>query len=155
MYNIPFKKDPIDYNHRTLLTTNVFDLLLKDHDCFIYEDIFSQIDIEEIEKKYSIWGQHAYHLHLIAAILIYTYSQGIFSSRKIEKKCKEDLSFMFISHLNCPNFRVLSNFRRDNWEFFNKVFTKSIKLASQLGMVSLTHVSVDGSKLFANTVKLH
>ncbi len=83
MGNIPFKKDPVQFNKRTLLATNVFDLLPKDHDCFIYEDILSQIDTEEIEKKYSIRGQHAYHPRLITAILIYAYSQGIFSSRQI------------------------------------------------------------------------
>jgi transposase len=61
MYNIPFKKDPVEFSQRTLLATNVFDLLPEDDDCFIYEDIFSQIDTAEIEKKYSIRGQHAYH----------------------------------------------------------------------------------------------
>ncbi|MGM0365660.1 MAG: transposase, partial [Actinomycetota bacterium] len=99
MGNIPFKKDPTEFNQRTLLATNVFDLLPEDDDCFICEDIFSQIDTTGIEKKYSIRGQHAYHPRLITAILIYAYSQGIFSSRQIEKKCKKDLSFMYISHL--------------------------------------------------------
>jgi hypothetical protein len=51
---VPFKKDPAKYNQRTLLATNVFDLLDKDDDCFIYEDIFSQIDTAELEKKYSM-----------------------------------------------------------------------------------------------------
>ena len=106
---VPFKKDPTRYNQRTLLATNVFDLLAEDDDCFVYEDIFSQIDTKEVEKKYSMIGQHAYHPRLITSILIYAYSQGIFSSRKIEQKCKKDLSFMYISHANCPNFRVLSD----------------------------------------------
>ncbi|MGM0367546.1 MAG: IS1182 family transposase, partial [Actinomycetota bacterium] len=86
-------------------------------------------------------------------ILIYAYSQGIFSSRQIEKKCKKDLSFMYISHLNCPNFRVLSDFRKENWEFFIQVFSQSVKIAAKLGMVPLAHVSVDGSKFFADTSK--
>ena len=57
-------------------------------------------------------GQNAYHPRLITAILIYAYSQRIYSSRKIEERCRKDLSFMYISHLNCPNFRVLSDFRK-------------------------------------------
>ena len=83
---VPFKKDPVEFIQRTLLATNVFDLLPKDHDCFVYEDIFSQINTKEIEKKYSLLGQHAYHPRLITAILIYAYSQGIFSSRKNRTK---------------------------------------------------------------------
>ena len=86
------------------MAENVFDLLEKDDDCFIYEGIFAQIDTKSIEEKYSMAVQHAYHPKQIIAILIYSYSQGVFSSRQIEKKCGHDLSFMYISHRNCPNF---------------------------------------------------
>ena len=150
---IPFKKDPAGYNQRKLLAENVFDLLPGDHDCFVYEDIFSQIDTTEIENKYSIRGQHAYHPRLITSILIYAYSQGVFSSRKIEKRCREDLSFMYISHANCPNFRVLSDFRKENYNFFKSCFVQSVTIAKNLGMVSLGHVSLDGSKFYASTSK--
>jgi len=150
---VPFKKDPTDYNQSQLLATNVFDLLSKDHDCFIYEDILSQIDTKSIEGKYSMIGQHAYPPRLITAILIYSYSQGVFSSRKIEERCSQDLSFMYISHRNCPNFRVLSDFRKDNWQFFVDCFKASVKIAASLGMVSLGHVGIDGSKFGANTSK--
>ena len=149
----PFKKDPEEFKGRKLIAENVFDLLQKDDDCFIYEDIFSQIDTKALEEKYSMIGQHAYHPKLIIAILIYAYSQGIFSSREIEKKCKRDLTFMYISHMNCPNFRVLSDFRKDNLPFFLEAFKKSIEMAKNLGMVSLGHVAIDGSKFSANTSK--
>jgi len=149
----PFKKDPEEFKGRKLFTQNVFDLLPKDHDCFIYEDIFSQIDTKAIEQKYSMLGRHAYHPKLNVAILIYAYSRGVYSSRKIEQRCREDLSFMYISHLNCPNFRVLADFRKNNLEFFSECFKKTIKMAKSLGMVSLGHVATDGSKFFADTSK--
>ncbi len=119
---IPFKKDPIEFNQRSLFATNVFDLLPSDHPCYVYEDIFEQLDTLSVEQNYSILGQNAYHPRLITGILRYAYSPGIFRSREIEKKCNEDLGFMFISHLNCPNFRVLSDFRKDNHEFFKECF---------------------------------
>lgn len=150
---VPFKEDPQEFAGRKLLAQNVFDLLPKDHDCFIYEDIFSQIDTRVLEEKYSMLGRHAYHPKLNVAILIYAYSQGIYSSRKIEKRCREDLSFMYISHMNCPNFRVLSDFRKNNIGFFIDCFKKSIGMAKELGMVSLGHVSTDGSKFLADTSK--
>ena len=98
-------------------------------------------------------GRHAYHPKQNVAILIYAYSQGIYSSRKIEKKCREDLSFMYISHLNCPNFRVLSDFRKRNLAFFVECFKISASMAKELGMVSLGHVAIDGSKFLASTSK--
>ena len=150
---VPFKDDPEEFRGRKLFAQNVFDLLPFDHDCFIYEDIFSQIDTKALEEKYSMLGQHAYHPKLVVAILIYAYSRGIYSSRKIEQKCKEDLPFMYISHLNCPNFRVLSDFRKNNIAFFVDCFKKSATMAKSLGMVTLGHVAIDGSKFFADTSK--
>ncbi len=149
----PFKKDPEEFKGRKLFAENVFDLLPKDDDCFIYEDIFSQIDTKAIEKKYSMLGRHAYHPKQNVAILIYAYSEGIYSSRKIEEKCRKDLSFMYISHMNCPNFRVLADFRKNNLAFFSECFKKTVEMAKELGMVSLGHVAVDGSKFFADTSK--
>lgn len=69
--SVPFKKDSTEYNQRTLLAENIFDLLPEDNDCFVYEDIFSQIDTAGVEKKYSILGQHAYHPRQITAMLIF------------------------------------------------------------------------------------
>ncbi len=60
---------------------------------------------------------------------------------------------MYISHRNCPNFRVLSDFRKDNYEFFKNCFRQSVMIAKNLGMVSLGHVSLDGLKFYANTSK--
>jgi transposase len=150
---IPFKKDPPELNQRVLFPTNVFDLLPEGHECFVYEGIFKQLDTSSVEQKYSVRGQNAYHPRLIIAILIYAYSYGIFSSRQIEKKCREDLGFMYISHMNCPNFRVLSDFRKENYEFFKNCFKQTVLLAKELGLVSLGHVSIDGSKFKADTSK--
>ena len=60
---------------------------------------------------------------------------------------------MNISHLNCPDFRVLSDFRKDNYEFFKECFKQSVLLAMEAWMVSLGHVSLDGSKFKADTSK--
>ena len=150
---IPFKKDPMEFKQREIFATNVFDLLPSDHPCYVYEDIFEQLDTSSVEEQFSVRGQNAFHPRLITAILIYAYSQGVFSSREIEKKCHEDLGFMFISHCNCPNFRVLSDFRKDNYEFFKECFKQSVLLAMEAGMASLGHVSLDGSKFKASTSK--
>ena len=151
--SMPFKKDPPEFDQRIVFPSSIFDLLPNDHRCFVYEDIFNQFDTSSVEQNYSKPGQNAYHPGLVTGILIYAYSQGIFSSREIEKKCHEDIGFMFISHLNCPNFRVLSDFRKDNYEFFKKCFKQSVALAIGAGMVSLGHISLDGSKFKADTSK--
>jgi transposase len=154
---IPFKNDPLEFNQRLLFPSNVFDLLPDTHDCFVYDDIFGQIDSLSIEKKYSYLGQNAYHPRLIVGILIYAYSKGVFSSRQIEKRYHEDLGFMYVSHLNCPNFRVLSDFRKDNPDFLKECFIQSALLAKELGMVSFGGADLlerhrQGGRLFLSII---
>jgi transposase len=151
--SVPFKSSPVEFNQHLLFPTNIFDLLPKDHECFLYADLFQQIDTRSLESLYSVKGQNAYDPKLIVSILIYAYSQGVFSSRKIEKRCREDLSFMFIAQMNCPNFRVLSDFRKDHGDFFQDCFKQTVKLALALKLASLGHISLDGSKFKANTSK--
>ena len=134
--SIPFKKDPVEFKQRSLFATNVFDLLPEDHECYVYNDIFEQLDTSLVEENFSELGQNAFHPRLITGILIYGYSQGVFSSRQIEKECHEDLGFMFISHCNCPNFRVLSDFRKEHHEFFKDCFTSSTVMSNSLAISS-------------------
>lgn len=148
-----FKPSPVELNQRLMFPSSVFDLLKDDHECYLYGDIFKQLDTSDLESHYSERGQHAYHPKLIVTILIYAYSRGVFSSREIERRCNEDLSFMYIARMNCPNFRVLSDFRKDHSKFFHDCFKQSVKLAMELKLASLGHISLDGSKFKANSSK--
>ena len=148
-----FKEHPPEFKQHQMFPSNIFDLLSDEHDCYIYSGIFNSLDTTSIESQYSVIGQHAYHPKLIISILIYSYSRGVFSSREIEKRCHEDLSFMYIAQMGCPNFRVLSDFRKDHHEFFKECFKQTVKMAIELELASLGHISLDGSKFKANTSK--
>ncbi|MCY3768530.1 MAG: transposase [Gammaproteobacteria bacterium] len=149
---VPFKAYPTEYSQSTLLPANVFDLLPEDHDCFVFQERFQQLDTREVESTYSPRGQRAYPPRQIISILVYAYSHGVYSSRQIEKRCNEDLGFMYIAGMNCPNFRVLSDFRKDHGAFFKDGFRQTVRLAMELKLVSLGPV-MDGSKFKANTSK--
>lgn len=150
---IPFKTRPVEFHQHQLFPSNVFDLLPQDHECYLYAELFEQLDASNVESLYSIKGQHAYHPKQIVSILIYAYSRGVYSSRQIERRCREDLSFMFIAQMHCPNFRVLSDFRKNHGAFFQDCFKQTVKLAMELKLASLGHISLDGSKFKASTSK--
>lgn len=150
---ISFKTSPVEFDQHLLFPSNIFDLLPSDHECYLYMDLFKQLDTTALEGQYSEQGQHAYHPRLLVSILIYAYSRGVFSSRQIERRCNEDLSFMYIAQMNCPNFRVLSDFRKDHPEFFHDCFKQTVKLAMELKLASLGHISLDGSKFKADSSK--
>lgn len=150
---IPFKSRPVEFYQHQLFPSNIFDLLPQDHECYLYAELFEQLDTGGVESLYSVKGQHAYHPKQIVSILIYAYSRGVFSSRQIERRCREDLSFMFIAQMNCPNFRVLSDFRKNQGVFFQDCFKQTVNLAMALKLANLGHISLDGSKFKANTSK--
>ncbi len=150
---IPFKSHPIEFKQHPLFPSNIFDLLSDDHECYLYNDLFQQLDTSSIESHYKYNGQNAYHPKHIISILIYAYSRGVFSSREIQRRCTEDLSFMYIAQMNCPNFRVLSDFRKNNSAFFHDCFKQTVQLAIELKLASLGHISLVGSKFQANSSK--
>lgn len=150
---IPFKKSPKELEQSTLFPANIFDNLPEEHLCKIYSEILEQLDASSLHKNYSVLGQNAFDPKLLTGILIYAYSQGVFSSRKIEERLKLDLGFMYIGKMQKPNHRVLSDFRKNNLEYFKKCFKQSVMLAMEVGLVSLGHISLDGSKFKANTSK--
>ena len=149
----PFKSRPAEFDQRVLFPSNVFDLLPSDHECYLYKSLFDQLDTSEVEETYSHRGQRAYHPKQIVSILIYSYSRGVFSSREIEKRCNEDLSFLYIAEMHCPNFRVLSDFRKKHGAFFQDCFKQTVQLAQELRLASLGHISLDGSKFQADSSK--
>jgi len=151
--SVSFKTSPIEFNQRLLFPSNIFDLLAEGHECYLYTDLFQQLDTSAVENLYKVKGQNAYHPKLIVSILIYAYSRGVFSSRQIERRCREDLSFMYIAQMNCPNFRVLSDFRKLHGAFFQDCFKQTVKLALELKLASFGHISLDGSKFKANSSK--
>ena len=132
-----FKDYDNSHDQRELFASNVFDLLPDEHDCFLFADLFTQLDTRAAEKRYSGIGQRAYHPKQVIAILIYAYSRGVFSSRQIERRCQEDLGFMYIDGPQCPSHRVLRDFRRQHAELFSDCFQQTARLGIELKLASL------------------
>ena len=83
MMTIPFKSRPVEFHQYQLFPSNVFDLLPDEHECFLYGELFEQLDTASVEQTYSRKGQHAYHPKLMVSILIYAYSRVNMSFRHL------------------------------------------------------------------------
>ena len=57
-------------------------------------------------------GYPPYHPGMMVALLLYAYSEGVYSSRRIARACEERLDFQAVTALNRPDFRTISEFRR-------------------------------------------
>jgi len=99
-------------NQIMLMPPNLADKVPEGHLARFINKVVDQLDIAEIEKGYSELGCHAYHPRLLIKLLIYGYSIGIRSSRRIQKESREDLVFMWLAGMQEPDFRTISDFRK-------------------------------------------
>jgi transposase len=83
-------------------------------------------------------------------ILVYAYANGIFSSRKIQAALTESIAFIFLSGWQQPDFRTFSDFRKNNLADFKALLGQVVDICKRLGMVSIGHIAIDGSKFKAN-----
>lgn len=115
--------------------------------------LVDELDIREIEQGYSELGCRAYHPRMLLKLLLYGYSMGIRSSRRIQKETREDLVFMWLAGMQEPDFRTISDFRKDRIKDITSLFIQVLGVCRELGMVSCGKISIDGTKIEANSGK--
>jgi hypothetical protein len=87
--------------------------------------------------------------------LFYGYATGVFSSRKIEKATYDSVAFRFISANTHPDHDTIAAFRKRFLEQLKPLFVEILMLASEMGLLKLGTVSLDGTKVKANASKHH
>ena len=75
------------------------------------------------------------------------------SSRRIAQRLHEDIAFRVLAANNTPDFRTISDFRKDNVDALSGLFLQVLALCQQAGLVKLGHVALDGTKVKANASK--
>ena len=86
----------------------------------------------------------------MVTLLLYTYCQGVFSSRRIQQRCERDVAYRVIVGEDIPDFRTISDFRRMHLAALSGLFVQVLRLCREAGLVKLGHVSLDGTKVKAN-----
>ena len=138
-----------------LLPPSLGDWLPEDHLAYFVSDVVDQLDLSAIESVYEEEerGQPPYHPRMMTKILLYGYCVGVFSSRRIEKRLKEDVGFRMLAAGNEPDFRTISDFRKLHLAGLQMLFDQLLQIALQAGTMKLGRVVLDGSKVKANASK--
>ena len=79
-------------------------------------DVVKTLDLSEITRRYEQEdrGFPPYHPRLMVTLLLYAYCMGVYSSRRIQKLCERDAAYRVIVGNDVPNFRTISDFRKDH-----------------------------------------
>ncbi|MDE2763673.1 MAG: transposase [Gemmatimonadota bacterium] len=129
--------------------------------------------IEEAIRRKDARGQRPYDPQMMVARLVYAYCTGVYSSRRMERACHENVAFRVITGNRQPYFTTINDFRRVHRKHFEALFVEVLKLCREAGLVKLCreaglvklcrkaglvnvklrHVAVDGTKVKANASK--
>ena len=86
-------------------------------------------------------------------VLLYGYCVGVGSSRRIAQRLHEDIAFRVLAANNTPDFRTISDFRKDHLGALSGLFLQVLAFCQRAGLVKLGHVALDGTKVRANASK--
>jgi transposase len=98
-------------------------------------------------------GRPAYDPRLLLKIVIYAYSRGITSSRRIEQLCRENITFMALSADTRPHFTTIADFISRSPDAIADLFTQIVLMCDALGLIGKTMFAIDGCKLPSNASK--
>jgi len=146
----PYEPDQI-----SLMPPSMRDWLPSDHLAYFISDVVDNLDLSVIMERYAREerGYPPYHPAMMVKVLLYAYCTGVASSRKIEKHLCEDIAFRVLAANNTPDFRTISDFRKDHLKALAGLFLQVLKLCQKAGLVKLGHVALDGTKIKANASK--
>ncbi len=117
------------------------------YDAFIDALDWDSLNIKSDKKKK---GCPEYYPKSMLKVLVYGYSYGIRSSRKLERALHHNLSFIWLASGLKPDDRTIARFRRKNKKTLKQVFKQCARLCMKLGLIEGNTLFVDGSKIRAN-----
>ena len=115
---------------------------------FFLLDLLPQLDLEDFYASYEVEtrGAPPFEPAMLVCLLLYSYCVGVYSSRKIALACERNLAFLAIVGSDRPDFRTISDFRKEHLERLAGLFVQVLRLAAEAGLVRLGNLAFDGSK---------
>ena len=133
-----------------LLPPSIEDLIPEDHVCFLVESLVDNLDYEVFNVQYSGAGHPAYHPRILLKLLVMGVLDRVRSSRRLARNSRENVVYMYLAEKLSPDFRTISDFRKDNPTLFKEIFKHTVSFAKVEGLLDLSHLCTDGSKVKAN-----
>ena len=118
---------------------------------FIADLVDEHLDLSRIHAAYTEGrGAPPYDPRLMVRILLYGYTTGVRSSRRLEAACVDVVAFRWLAAGAAPDYRSIGRFRKRHLSALGHLFVQALALCQAAGMVRLGRVALDGTKLRAN-----
>ena len=134
-----------------LLPPDLNDLVPANHPVRIVNEILEKVDITGLIKLYQPGGTSSYHPRMLLKVLVYSYMNNVYSSRKIEQALAENIFYMWLSGMSKPDHNTINRFRGKRLEETLKpIFNQVVLLLCEQGLLNIKDLYTDGTKIEAN-----
>ena len=141
-----------DREQAFLLPPSLRDWLPEDHLAWFVIATVSQLDLDGFYAAYRAdgHGRPAYDPSMMVSLLSYAYATGEFSSRGIERHCRQDIAYRVITANEVPDHATIARFVHRHQDALAGLFTAVLELCGKAGLVRAGIVVFDGTKLSGN-----
>ena len=143
---------PCERDQQYLMPASLRDWLPEDHLAWFILDAVAQMDLSAFYAAYRRdgRGRAAYEPAMLVALLLYAYCDGERSSRRIERRCREDVAFRVLAANQAPDHTTICRFRQTHEQALAGLFVEVLRLCAEAGLLRAGVVALDGTKLHAN-----
>lgn len=135
-----------------LLPQSIEEYVAEDDPARAYDAFVEALDFRDlgIEIDPHKAGNAQYDPRTMLKLLVYGYSYGVKSSRKLERECHHNLSFIWLTGAMKPDHKTIAEFRRKNKKSLKKVLRHCARICVKLDLIAGNVLFVDGTKIRAN-----
>lgn len=136
----------------TLLPESLEDYIAEDNSVRVIDVFVDELALDSLGFKIQPkdTGRPSYHPAILLKIYIYGYLNHVQSSRKLEKETIRNVEMMWLTGKLSPDFKTISDFRKDNGKAIKKVCREFVLICQKLNLFSESLVAIDGSKFKAS-----
>ena len=136
-----------------LFPPSVQDWLPQDHLARFVVDIVGQLNLSSLRAVYAGKGSRPYDPAMLLSLILYGYATSVFSSRKLAQATYDSVAFRYIAGNQHPDHDTIATFRQRFSPELQGLFVQVLSIASEMGVLKLGRVSLDGTKVKANASK--
>jgi transposase len=144
----------VNRNQLLMRTVDVERLIEEDHPARAIWEFVGQLDLsrytEQVKSVSGGAGRPAFSPQLLVSLWVYSYSRMVSSARAIERLCEYDPAYQWLTGMESISAHTLSDFRVVHADALRELFTETLALLSEKGLISLGRVMLDGTKVRAN-----
>ncbi len=146
---------PIDTSPRLIAVDLERQLLPGTFEHALNHLIDRELDLSSFDARYrnDLTGASAWPPAMLLKIVLFAYSQGIVSSRGIERACREHITFIALSGDSAPHHTTIAAFVSGLGDDIAKLFAQVLWLCERQGLIGREMFAIDGVKLPSNASK--